>query len=437
MAKVYPFRSLRYALSRIPVEKVVTQPYDKISKQMQDRYYELHPNNLIRIVLGRTEPGDAADNNTYTRAVRTLKDWRQAGIIERLDSPAFFVYFQRFTIPGTSEVHVRKGFVGAAKLEDYDRKIVYPHERTLTGPKKDRLELLRHTQTHFEQIFMLYEDPARRIDQELEKAARSKPDIEVEDEYGVVHTVWTVTDPATVGFIEEQMADKTLIIADGHHRYETALAYRDDMRTKTGGRDPNASYERMPMTFFNMDAPGLTILPTHRVVRDLDSFDASELLKRASEFFEVHPAPADAGSLRAALKAAGEQQPTVGLCTDGGRRAALLSLKLSVNLAAAMPDLSEKLRRLDVVILHRLLLEKCLGISEDAVKKQTNITYFREMDKALKEVETGAQAAFLLNPTGLHQMRDVAYSGDVMPQKSTDFYPKVLSGLMMYSLDES
>jgi uncharacterized protein (DUF1015 family) len=210
------------------------------------------------------------------------------------------------------------------------------------------------------------------------------------------------------------------------------------MRMKTGGHDPNAAYERMAMTFFNLDAPGLTILPTHRVVRDLERFNSNELLKRASEFFEIHSAPADAGSLRAALKAAGEQQPTVGLYTDTGRRAALLSLKSSVNLAAAMPDLSDKLRRLDVVILHRLLLEKCLGISEEAVKKQTNITYFRELDKALKEVEAGgAQAAFLLNPTGLHQMRDVAYGGDVMPQKSTDFYPKVLSGLMMYSLDEA
>jgi uncharacterized protein (DUF1015 family) len=437
MAKVYPFRSLRYALSRIPVEKVVTQPYDKISKQMQDRYYELHPSNLIRIVLGRPESGDGADNNVYTRAARLLKEWRQAGIIERLEASAFFVYFQRFTIPGTSDVQVRKGFVGAAQLEDYANKIVFPHERTLSGPKKDRLELLRHTQTHFEQIFMLYEDAARRIDQELERVARSRPDLEVLDEYGVLHSIWTVTDPAIVKFIAEQMSDKTLIIADGHHRYETALAYRDEMRTKTAGHDPNTGYERMAMTFFNMDAPGLTILPTHRVIRDLERFDSDELLKNASEFFEIRTAPPEAGSLRAALKAAGEQQPTVGLFTDGGGRTALLALKSSLSLTAALPDLSDKLRRLDVVILHRLLLEKCLGISEEAVKKQTNITYFRELDKALKEVETGAQAAFLLNPTGLHQMRDVAYGGDVMPQKSTDFYPKVLSGLIMYPLDES
>lgn len=361
MATVYPYRSLRYALSRIPIEKVVTQPYDKISQQMQDRYYELHPNNLIRIVLGRTEAGDGADNNTYTRAARTLTEWRQSGVIERLEAPAFFVYFQRFTIPGTSEVQVRKGFVGAAKLEDYDRKIVFPHERTLTGPKKDRLELLRHTRTQFEQIFMLYEDPARRIDQELEKVARNKPDLEVEDEYGVLHSVWTVSDPSIVKFIEEQMADKTLIIADGHHRYETALAYRDEMRRKAAVQDPNAGYERMPMTFFNMDAPGLTILPTHRVVRDLDRFDSSELLKRAAEFFEIQSAPADAAGLRGALKSSGERQLTVGLYTDGGRRTALLALKPAVNLAAAMPDLSDKLRRLDVVILHRLLLEKCLS----------------------------------------------------------------------------
>ena len=196
MARIFPFRSLRYALDKVPIEKVVTQPYDKISKEMQDRYYALHPNNIIRIILGKPTPDDTASDNVYTRAAGYLKEWRASGMLEQLPAPAFFVYFQRFTVPGTTEVRVRKGFVGAGQLEDYTNKVVFPHERTLTGPKKDRQELLRHTRTQFEQIFMLYEDPEQQIDKKLDEIARRKPDIQIDDEYGVQHTVWIVTDPA-------------------------------------------------------------------------------------------------------------------------------------------------------------------------------------------------------------------------------------------------
>jgi uncharacterized protein (DUF1015 family) len=427
MAKVYPFRGLRYALSRIPIEKVVTQPYDKISKDMQDRYYNLHPNNIVRIILGKAQAGDEPGNNVYTRAVGTLNDWVRSGVLEKVEAPGFYVYFQKFAIPGTSEIRVRKGFIGLGQLEDYRNKIVFPHERTLTGPKKDRLELLRHTRTHFEQIFMLYEDPRQTIDRLLEAVALGKPDIQVEDEYRVMHTLWTVTDLEMVKAIQTEMADKKLIIADGHHRYETALAFRDETQ----------KYERMAMTFFNMDSPGLTILPTHRVLSNVADFDSSGFLSRAAAFFDLEDAPRDTESFRFELGKRGQKQVTVGVCTDSGKRMLFLSLKPSLDLSEVMPDLSDKQRTLDVVILHRLLIEKCLGISEEAVKKESHITYFREMDAALTEVKTGkAQVSFLLNPTGLHQMRDIAYEGNVMPQKSTDFYPKVLSGLMMYTLDE-
>jgi uncharacterized protein (DUF1015 family) len=411
MAKIYPFRSLRYALDSIPIEKVVTQPYDKISDEMQERYYASHPNNIIRIVFGKKSPGDTSADNVYTRAAKYLKDWRESGILRQLPEPAFYVYFQRFAVPGEGEVRVRKGFVGVGQLEDYANKIVFPHERTLTGPKKDRLELLRHTQTQFEQIFMLYEDPSRRIDEVMDDVARQKPDIQITDEYGVEHSVWTVTDGEKVSFMQAQMADKKLIIADGHHRYETALAYRDEMRGEKGS-------DRIPMSFFNMHSPGLTILPTHRVIANVPGFDAAALFNKAAEFFD---------------RSSGERV-TIGVYTAG--ELSSLQLKPSINLTSLMPDLSEKQRTLDVVVLHRLILEKCLGIGEDAVKKESNITYVREREKAISAVREGrAQAAFLLNPTRLDQMRDIAYEGNVMPQKSTDFYPKVLSGLTMYSME--
>jgi uncharacterized protein (DUF1015 family) len=410
MAKLYPFRSLRYASGKVPIKKVVTQPYDKISKDMQDRYYAAHPNNIVRVILGKTSPDDTTFNNVYTRAAGYVREWRASGVLEQMAEPAFFIYFQRFAVPGTGEIRVRKGFVGLGQLEDYSNKIVFPHERTLAGPKKDRLELLRHTRTQFEQIFMLYEDPDRKIDALMDDFANGAPDLQLQDEYAVEHTMWTVSDPDRIGFIQREMAEKRLIIADGHHRYETALAYRDEMRGEHGS-------DRMPMTFFNMHSPGLTVLPTHRVLSKLPSFDSAAFLSRAAEFFDRDGAGLRIGFIE------GEQEVS-------------LSLKPSTDLAGVMPDLSEKQRMLDVVILHRLLLEKCLGITEDAVKKESYITYVRERAAAIDAVKQGrAQAAFLLNPTRLDQIRDIAYEGNVLPQKSTDFYPKVLSGLTMYAMD--
>src|SRR5437867_7212047 len=188
MAKIFPFRSLRYA-GKIPVEKVVTQPYDKISPEMQDRYYAAHPNNIVRIIFGKSESTDSSENNVYTRAAAYLKEWRANGILQQLPEPAVFIYFQKFTAPDQKEPRTRKGFVALGQLEDYANKVVFPHERTLTGPKKDRLELLRYTRTQFEQIFMLYEDPEQRIDHVLEEVARRTPDICLKDEYGVEHSM--------------------------------------------------------------------------------------------------------------------------------------------------------------------------------------------------------------------------------------------------------
>jgi uncharacterized protein (DUF1015 family) len=433
MANIYPFRGLRYSLKRNPIEKVLTQPYDKISREMQDRYYALHPNNVIRIVLGRHEENDTSFSNVYTRAARSLKDWRADGTLEQLQSPAFYVYFQTFVVPGTADVHVRKGFVGLTLLEDYANKVVFPHERTLTGPKKDRLELLRHTRTHFEQIFLLYEDPTQRIDRILDEVAEGKPEIDVEDEYGVAHSVWTVTDPTIIRTIQEHTADKKLIIADGHHRYETALAYRDEMRQRHG-TSPDAPHERLTAAFFNMNSPGLTILPTHRVLSSLGPFMPPWLLR---DSFDVIDAPTEPEAFRLRLRELGGRGVTIGVTGDRGKSNFLLSLKPTQDLASLLPDLSPKQRVLDVVVLHRLIIEKGLGITEEAVKKETHLTYVREMSQALQAVRNGnADLAFLLNPTRLEQLRDVAYEGNVMPQKSTDFYPKVLSGLMMYTLDE-
>ena len=414
MAKVYPFRSLRYAPDKVAIEKVVTQPYDKISSEMQQRYYALHPNNLVRIVFGKTDASDSPQSNVYTRAAAFLKDWRSNGILQQLPEPALFACYQRFTIPDENEVRVRKGFVGLGQLEDYANKVVFPHERTLTGPKKDRLELLRHTRTQFEQIFMLYEDPEQRIDRALDEVARRNPDIHVRDEYGVEHTMWTVADHDKIRFIQGQMENKRLIIADGHHRYETGLTYRNEMRGQKGS-------DRIPMAFFNMHSPGLTILAAHRVLRNLAGFDSKTFLARVADFFD----PAESPS---------RDRVTIGVFAEG--RLSFWRVKAALDLRELMPDLSEKQRALDLVILHRLMLERCLGITEETIQKETHLAYVRGRDAAIAAVREGnAQAAFLVSPTRLEQLRDIAFEGDVMPQKSTDFYPKLLSGLTMYMMD--
>jgi uncharacterized protein (DUF1015 family) len=436
MAEVRPFRGLRYSPTRVSIEKVVTQPYDKISEEMRERYYAADPHNIVRVILGKRMEGDTAENNVYTRAAAVLREWRESGVIVPIDGPAFFVCSQRYMIPGTGEQRLRKGFIGLGRLEDYANRVVYPHERTLAGPKRDRLQLLRHTRTHFEQIFMLYEDEDHRIDKLLEEASQAAPDIDVTDEYGASHSLWTLTDPAVLQRIQSEMKGRKLIIADGHHRYETALAYRDERRAQ-GDSEPDAPHEWLPMTFFNMSGPALSILPTHRVVGPLlQDFNAAAFLDCASRFFEVENAPPDVQGFVSQLAAAGRRRVAIGLSTDRGRRRILLTLK-AMDLSVVMADLPEAQRTLDVVILHRLLLERCLGLSEETVRQESNIAYVREFDKALAAISNGeAQLAFLLNPVSLDQLKRIVYEGNVMPQKSTDFYPKVLSGLVLFCLDE-
>jgi uncharacterized protein (DUF1015 family) len=435
MADIRPFRGLKYNQTKVSLEKVVTQPYDKISSEMQERYYASDPHNIVRVIFGRGRDQDSIQNNVYTRAAASLREWRESGVLEPMSAPAFIVYFQRFVIPGTNEERVRKGFIGLGRLEDYANGVIYPHERTLAGPKQDRLQLLRHTRTHFEQIFMLYEDEGQRIDQLLDRAAMATPDMKVTDEYGVSHMLWILDALPVVQQIQSEMKRRKLIIADGHHRYETALAYRDEMRAKENSR-AEGPHDWLPMAFFNLHSPALTVLPTHRVIGGLKDFSSDPFLQRAATFFDIEEAPHKPEAFAAMLQDAGRLRITIGVSTDGGRRCALLGLK-PADLSNIMRDLSEKQRELDVVILHRILLEDCLGITEEAVKHESHISYFREFGAALQAVTDGnAQIAFLLNPVRLDQMRDIVYEGNVMPQKSTDFYPKVLSGLVLYSLDD-
>ena len=467
MARIYPFRALRYDTSRVRMEDVVTQPYDKITPEMQQRYYEASPYNLVRVILGKHEPDDteAQDflpageqaHNVYTRAAEWLRQWRKEGILAEEAEPALYGYSQTYTVPHSSEVRERRGFIALGHLYEYADKVVYRHEQTFPKHKSDRLALFKATRAYCEQVYMLYSDPAFTAEKLIfgskgnsEGASKdgkdTRPaDLAVTDEYGVVHRLWKLSDPALVNLIVTAMADKKLIIADGHHRYETSVMYAKErsaqLRLPLGepldpdeklgkGRLPVPPFPEaaMMMTLVNMDAPGLTILPTHRVVFGLKEFKTAEFLAKAEEFFMV------TSLISANLEPLAATAGTAFLVVTREGNYLLRARPDAVK--AALTGVPARQAQLDVVQLHSLLLDRILGLSQERITQLGNVRFLREASEAVEQVRAGeADVAFLIKPITLDQLREVSLSGDVMPQKSTDFYPKLLSGLAIYALD--
>jgi uncharacterized protein (DUF1015 family) len=440
MADIIPFRALRYDPQQVSVAQAVTQPYDKITPAMQERYYAASPYNLVRIILGRKDAADTPANNAYTRAAADFQAWRSRGVLRQDSAPSFYVYSQRFTAPGETgggnNDHERRGLIALGRVEDYSARVVFRHEQTLAKPKADRLDLLRATRAHFGQIFMLYEDSGE-IDAALAAAVDAAPAAELTDEYQVVNRLWQVSDPALIASIQKLMRDKKLIIADGHHRYETALNYRNERRAADASAGTNAPHEFLMMTFVNMNSPGLVVLPTHRVVRELPAFSADDFQRASREFFtveEIDPA-LDAARAAAILREKGKSGAAL-LAATANRAFLLSNLRVAGAAASRLAGLSARQQALDVVQLHKCLLEGVLQLSEESIREQRNLSYVRDADEALGQVRGGkADIAFLMNPCRVQQVRDVAFAGEVMPQKSTDFYPKLLSGLAIYALD--
>ena len=443
MARVFPFQAYRYNPARVKLAEVVTQPYDKITPAMQERYYAANPYNLISVEKGKAHVDDSPADNVYTRAARALEEWIGASVLLR-DSPrCVYAYTQKYTALGESFVRTRKGLIAVGQIEDYSAGVIFRHEQTLSGPKADRLELLRHTKTHTGQLFMLYTDPARRVDAMLDTFSQAAPTAEARDDFGVLHQLWAVNDPAVIQTIQNEFADKKLAIADGHHRYETALAYRDECRARMGKIDLRVPYERVMITLFNTAGEGLIVLPTHRVVSRLSGFSFERFRERVAGQFDCKSyAFADSTARAAAFskfrgdleKSKGER-PGIGVYA-GGNAFHLFTLRADANLETLLPDVSATQRRLDVVLLHRLLLERGLDVTSEAVTGEHNLTYEREMEAAIDAVDNGqAQLCFLLNSISADQVARIAFAGEVLPQKSTDFYPKLLSGLTLYRLE--
>jgi uncharacterized protein (DUF1015 family) len=479
MARLYPFRALRYDPTRVNMTDVVTQPYDKITPAMQDAYYAASPYNLIRVILGKHKPTDTDADNVYTRAATTLNDWRSEGILKEESDPALYGYSQTYKVSGADEIRERRGFIALGHLYDYADQVVYRHEQTFPKHKSDRLALFKATRAYCEQIYMLYSDPTFTAENIIFDSG-AEPDLQITDEYDVVHRLWKLTDPTLIQQVLDTMSDKKLIIADGHHRYETSTTYMHERAAELGldtrtlntsdtssrattseadqaATNPGAPHlasemwdtattlptpefpeAAMMMTFVNMDAPGITILPTHRVAFGLTHFNGRDFAARAADYFtvtEIHPTLTSHYPGAPALLERLNDTPGVAFIA-ATRDGDFLLVPNPEAIAPLLTGLSERQQQLDVTQLHKVVLEKLLGFSEETVRAGANIRYLREASDALQQLGCGnADIVFLIKPVTLDQMKDISLNLEVMPQKSTDFYPKLLSGLAMYTLD--
>jgi uncharacterized protein (DUF1015 family) len=433
MAIIAPFRAWRYAPGEVPIQHAVAHPYDQITPAMQEGYYEASPYNVVRIILGKHLPEDSPTENVYTRAADFFQTWRQTGILRHDPEPSIYRCSQTFKVRGISRPVERWSFIALGRIENYSAGVVFRHEQTLAKPKADRLDLLRATRAHFGQIFMLY-NGACKVDALL--ASDEAPQIELTDHLGVIHRLWKISEPSILATLQAVMRDKKLIIADGHHRYETALAYRNERRAaaETGAGLP-APYDWVMMTFVDMDRPGLVILPTHRLVFGLPSFSAAQFQAQARKYFTVQEVVGsiDAPRATAILESAAHAGTALLAATRDGTFLLQSPKALGTLLFGAF---SPRQQALDVVQLHKCLLEGVLKISDEAIRNQQNVSYCRDTSEALSQVQSKkVQIAFLMNPVRIEQVRDIAFASEVLPQKSTDFYPKLLSGLTIYALE--
>ena len=432
MGEIQPFRGIFYNTQRVKPADVLTQPYDKITPEMRERYLNLSPHNLIQIELGKEQPGDSETNNKYTRARDLYQAWSREGVLHRSAKPALYYLEQTFTSPtGAATMLTRKALTARVRLHRWDEGVILPHEHTLSKPKADRLALLRACGAQQGQILMLYPTPKQNATEILaENGGRDAcPTIECLDDYGVVNKLWEITEPSAIQAVQAVLEGQKFYIADGHHRYETALAFRDECRAAAAKQDANAPHEFVMATLMDMSDPGLVILPTHRTVADLTRFNRKAFRKSLAKAFVIE-AQSSLETLLAAMR--------TGAHGIGMRDAEDFALLRPKNWQALRPLFAQKpplWHTLDVAILHVAILEALLGIDEVRLREEANVSYWRVPDEALKQVRTGAaQLAFFLNPTRVEEVQAIADARSQMPQKSTDFYPKLLSGLVMYEV---
>ena len=423
MAKVFPFKAYRYNQEKVKdLEKVVTQPYDKIDTKLQNNYYEQSPYNIVRLILGKEE-------NRYQSAAKYLKKWIKDEVLIQDQKPGFYIYTQEYEVAG--EKFIRKGFAALGELEVGEG--VKEHETTMEGPKADRLNLIRATEADFGHIFMLYSDQKNEINNLLIKKMKNEALIKVKDEDKNVHKIWKLEDDKLIKEIKEKMENKNLYIADGHHRYQTALNYQKECIDKGWEADGVESFNHRLMTFINMDDPGLRVLPTHRLLYGIKDFNLNLFLKKVAEDFSIKDF--ESKDKMYEYLDANTDNKVFGFKAVEADKHYVFEFENEEILNEIEEKYSKEYKKLDVSILHNILLDKYLGIDKKALAAKSNLDYIRYRDTALKSLEKDKyQAAFILNPTSVKEVKEIADFGEKMPQKSTDFYPKLLTGLVINKL---
>ena len=416
MAIVVPFKGLRFKELAGPINELVCPPYDIISESQRKAFLETNEHNVIRLELPKE--GD----DIYKKAGEILNSWLESNVVATEDSDKFYIYEEEFEVNGEKK-HF-KGVIARVKLTEFSEGVVIPHENTLSAAKEDRFNLMCATGCNFSQVYCLFEDKDKKISDKLDTVENTPAINELTDNEGVTHRLWTMEPDSG---LTELFADKCLYIADGHHRYETALRYRNYARDN--GADTDSASEYVMMMLVPMESDGLVVFPTHRIVHSLESFNGRQMLINAREFFHVGEI-----SSYAVLEKNLKSEYNAGNISFGAYvddRFYLLTLKPNPTLAELLPELHETLRSLDVSVLHSLILEKLMGIDKENMAKQINLKYTRDPDEAVNEVNNGANCAFFLNPTRVEQIAAVGGAGQKMPQKSTYFYPKLITGLVM------
>ncbi len=427
MAEIQPMKALRYDLEKAgSIEALVCPPYDIISEEERQGFLSRNPRNIVQLELPKGE-------NAYACAGETLRQWIAEGILKTDMDPGVYIYEEEFLDKVDHGASKRlRGMVCRVRLEEFSAGVVLPHEETLSGAKEDRFRLMSATGCNFSQIYSLYRDEKHVTRQRLDRLAAScAPRYEFSDGL-VTHRLWVVNDPVSIEALREDFAPRKLYIADGHHRYETALRYRNSLREQ-GILCPAA--DSVMMMLVDMEDPGLVVFPTHRLIRGLSGFSSATLRRECGEWFEISPRQGREDTEKALDGSYAAGRHAFGFF-DGVSWSTLLLKDESV-MDRLLPEKSPAYRHLDVSILHTLILEQLLGIDKENMAAQKNLTYTRSAQEAERSVETGeSQCCFLLNPTRVEEIKEVAAAGEKMPQKSTYFYPKLITGLVMNQLSE-
>ena len=440
MAQIFPFRGIRYNLKAVgDLSKVVTQPYDQITDDLREKYYARHPYNFTRIISGRKEP-DTSSNTVYTRAADYLNEWLRDGILVRDEKPALYVYCQEYKID--NEIKTRKGLVALVELSTE----FGTHEKTHKEPKIDRFNLMKTTESNTETIFLIYKEQERIINQLLNSAIEGRePNMLATDDFGCIHRMWAVTDVKVIKEVQARMGKINLNIADGHHRFETAFSYKEEMEAKGKKNVPGAteSYNNFMMTLVNIDEPGLTVLPTHRLIYGIEKDRVDNLVSNAMKYFTVEHFPLGDNDQNAVkrvietMKIRHASENLFALYLKGDHEIKLLSLKDKTCMDKLVKEkVSDDWKKLDIAILHTVLMDHFLGITQKMLEDKTNVEYLRDPYETFKKVKEDEryQLGFLVNATSVEQVMHISINKERMPQKSTDFFPKLLSGMVMCKL---